>query len=569
MKESVPTEMMNVERTRWRCRALSLPTLRIDMAGARLPFDRVDGLDSPAIEQILNSEAIQTRLIDAAAEWATQDMPEPVRILEHLIAIPIPETERRRRAGYLIVVAREDDLNHDSAAERDGPGEGPRPIGALVERKAGCVHADNRADESYFAAIERIGAHTMGSVLSLAALLHWTLGDAIEIESKDRALDAFSAQLTESYEEISLLYRQSRLMTELATPMRFVEQSCAELYKTLAFSWVGAAFVSDRQVARDMVGARVAHGVDETGRDAARKMLDYALATASHSCPHVIAARCIVQDVGLKARSDMAISKVVRNNHTIGVIVAGDKIGDDVGVTSADLKLIDAAASSMGIFLENTCLYDDQQAMFLGTLEALTAAIDAKDCYTCGHSERVALLAVRLAQCVGIDTATADRVRISGLVHDIGKIGVPEAVLTKPGRLTNEEFELIKRHPEIGVRILRDIPQLADVLPGVLHHHERWDGNGYPYGLAGQEIPLFGRLLALADAFDAMSSTRTYRSAMGRAVVFDEIRKGTGRQFDPEFAPLFLTLDFTDYDRLVKAHQLRTPRTEVIREAAA
>src|SRR5690606_20290161 len=132
------------------------------------------------------------------------------------------------------------------------------------------------------------------------------------------------------------------------------------------------------------------------------------------------------------------------------------------------------------------------------------------------HSERVAYMATRLGEAIGLDAETAQRLHIAGLVHDVGKIGVPEAVLCKPGRLTDEEFKLIKLHPEIGHRILRDIPQLADVLPGVLSHHERWDGKGYPHGLAGEEIPMFGRLIAIADSFDAMSSTRTYRSAMPR-----------------------------------------------------
>src|SRR5690606_19492982 len=158
----------------------------------------------------------------------------------------------------------------------------------------------------------------------------------------------------------------------------------------------------------------------------------------------------------------------------------------------------------LSVFAENAGLYADQHALFMGTLEALTAAIDAKDRYTCGHSERVAHLACELGLASGLSPAAAERIRIAGLLHDVRKIGVPESVLTKPGRLTDEEFGQVRLHPTIGHRILKDIPQLQDVLPGVLHHHERWDGGGYPANLAGEQIPLIARILAVADAFDAM-----------------------------------------------------------------
>jgi HD-GYP domain-containing protein (c-di-GMP phosphodiesterase class II) len=148
-----------------------------------------------------------------------------------------------------------------------------------------------------------------------------------------------------------------------------------------------------------------------------------------------------------------------------------------------------------------------------------------------------------------------ERIRIAGLVHDVGKIGVPEAVLRKPGRLTDEEFEQIKRHPRIGYDILRDIGPLGDVLPGVLYHHERWDGRGYPEGLTAGEIPLMGRLLAVADAFDAMSSDRSYRPALPREKVLREMIDCAGSQFDPELVPIFVKLDLTEYDAMVARHE--------------
>ena len=140
------------------------------------------------------------------------------------------------------------------------------------------------------------------------------------------------------------------------------------------------------------------------------------------------------------------------------------------------------------------------------------------------------------------------------LVHDVGKIGVPESVLQKPDRLTREEFGLIQQHPEIGCRILRDVPQFSSVLPGVLHHHERWDGNGYPHGLSQSEIPLIAHILGVADTFDAMSSTRSYRQAMTRDVVIAEMVRCAGTQLDPALVSVFVMLDFARYDETVRRH---------------
>jgi HD-GYP domain-containing protein (c-di-GMP phosphodiesterase class II) len=211
----------------------------------------------------------------------------------------------------------------------------------------------------------------------------------------------------------------------------------------------------------------------------------------------------------------------------------------------------------LGVFHENLARFAEQQEMFLGTLRALTASIDAKDRYTRGHSERVGLMASKMASAMGLEKNTIEQYRIAGIVHDVGKIGVPEHVLAKPGRLTAEEFDLIKLHPGIGHNILKDIPALQQVLPGVLWHHERWDGRGYPDKLVGNNIPVIARVLALADTFDAMSSNRSYRPALPRAKVLDEIRQSAGTQFDPQLAPLFVTLDFSEFDYTLERHKER------------
>jgi response regulator RpfG family c-di-GMP phosphodiesterase len=177
---------------------------------------------------------------------------------------------------------------------------------------------------------------------------------------------------------------------------------------------------------------------------------------------------------------------------------------------------------------------------FLGAVRSLAEALDAKDRYTRGHSERVTLIARTLAEAIGMDDAQVERVRLAGTVHDIGKIGVPEKVLNKPGRLTDGEFEKVKVHSELGEKILKSLVRDEQILAYVRHHHERYGGGGYPDGIAGDEIPLGARLLAVADAYDAMTSDRPYREAVPEEEAQKQLLANRGNQFDPEVVDSFM-----------------------------
>ena len=181
---------------------------------------------------------------------------------------------------------------------------------------------------------------------------------------------------------------------------------------------------------------------------------------------------------------------------------------------------------------------------YIQTIRALAEAIDAKDAYTRGHSERVAVYASRIAHEMNLPTELIERVYFAGLLHDVGKIGIPDAIITKPDRLNDEEYEEIKRHPEIGAKILEPVEFLRSVVPCVRHHHEWYDGcsAGYPDRLSGDQIPLASRIIVVADTVEAMTSDRPYRKALPVDVVVKELHKYSGTQFDPVVVNAFLKL---------------------------
>jgi putative nucleotidyltransferase with HDIG domain len=198
----------------------------------------------------------------------------------------------------------------------------------------------------------------------------------------------------------------------------------------------------------------------------------------------------------------------------------------------------------------------------LEAVESLNATVDAKDPYTAGHSHRVQRIALAIGEELRLEAARLDALRFGGLFHDIGKLGVPDAVLTKPARLTPDEYELIKRHPDDGARIVEKFSRLAEAVPLIRHHHERWDGRGYPDGLAGEEIPLEAGIVGLADAWDAMTTDRPYHRALTLDEAVDEIRRNKGTQFAPGVVDAFFTA-------LRREPAVFRPDTPVARIAAA
>ncbi len=212
--------------------------------------------------------------------------------------------------------------------------------------------------------------------------------------------------------------------------------------------------------------------------------------------------------------------------------------------TGEDLDLLSAIGVQAGIALKRARLMKEMEELFFGSVRTLVAAIDAKDAYTHGHTERVTSYALELAREARGDERSLRIIRLAGLLHDVGKIGVPESVLNKPGALDDDEWEHMREHPGRGAEIIAHIrnPDVPAIAAAVRHHHERWDGTGYPDGLRGEACPLEARILAIADAFDAMTSDRPYRERRGGEEALAEIRSGAGKQFDPSLAAIFVRI---------------------------
>jgi hypothetical protein len=237
--------------------------------------------------------------------------------------------------------------------------------------------------------------------------------------------------------------------------------------------------------------------------------------------------------------------------HGVGVGLSGRLLLSDLGYAAYGL-MIAALWSVVGAFAPLLVLiplfvarwavaqFAEQQKAYEATVGALCQAVETKDFYTRGHSDRVSRGSVMIAREIGMRGERVEAIRYAGMLHDVGKLGVPTKVLQKTGKLTEEEYAAIQLHPMRGLDIVREIGFLDEALAGIMHHHERIDGRGYPMGLAGDEIPEFARVLAVADAFDSMTSTRSYRGARPVDEAIEELRKWSGTQFDPAFVDAFV-----------------------------
>ncbi|HEX8339351.1 MAG TPA: HD domain-containing phosphohydrolase [Tepidisphaeraceae bacterium] len=377
------------------------------------------------------------------------------------------------------------------------------------------------------------------------------LRDQLRLDGLNREVESLSGQLANTYEELSLIYRLSGGMKVNRSTSEFFKQACLDVMDVVGVRGMGVVLKAENLEPR----GPVLYGATSLPPGAVHKLSDQMIERLKKK-----SAAILVND--LSADGDFAwiaqhaqrllAVPLQRDSQVLGCLFCFDKSDGDFD--TVDAKLLTSIANESAIYLENAILFQDVRGLMMGLLHSLVSAVDAKDTYTCGHSERVALIGREIAVNAGLPQPIIERTYMAGLLHDVGKIGVPEHVLQKPGKLDDQEFALMKQHPEIGGRILRDVKQLEDVLPGVLHHHERYDGRGYPSKLAGEAIPLLGRIICLADSFDAMTSNRTYRRALPFEVAMVEIKNSAGAQFDPQLTEAFIRIGEPRLRELTSGH---------------
>jgi response regulator RpfG family c-di-GMP phosphodiesterase len=366
-----------------------------------------------------------------------------------------------------------------------------------------------------------------------------------EIARSEEEIESVSQNLANTYEEISLIYRLTHNLR--------ISRSDDELGR-LALKWL-ADVVPAQALALHMLpreqedetlpaGSRressvMIHGDSPIDEQEFVETVDM-LELCPTSQPVVLNESQVGQDDWpLGEIHQLVAVPLTEGDKLLGHLAAINHV-DDLEFGTVEASLLNSVAAILSIHSSNIELYRQQRELLEGVIRALISSIDAKDPYTCGHSDRVARISVRLAQQMACENTLVEAIYLSGLLHDIGKIGIDDAVLRKPGKLTDEEYEHIKTHVSVGHKILRDLRKLDEVLPVVLHHHESWDGKGYPGRLGGEDIPFSARIVAVADAYDAMASNRPYRQGMPIEKIEAIFRSGAGQQWDPDIVDALL-----------------------------
>ena len=363
-------------------------------------------------------------------------------------------------------------------------------------------------------------------------------------------IELISNELAQTYEELMLLYKMSTNMKVTQSDANYLQMACDNLIELVKVEGI-AIFIEKKINSSKKLVLTAGTGliaIDHRGENMHEVLFERLLAELQNGSEALLDSEV---DAPFKyewlGRVRNIIAVPLRGNgKTVGMMVATNRL-DKADFDSIDVKLFNSVANECAIFIENQGLFRELKELFIGSLKALTNSIDAKDQYTRGHSERVAFIskwiAEKYSQTEKLSSEEIQKIYLAGLLHDIGKIGISELVLRKPGQLTDEEFEQIKSHPSIGAGILSEIRQMSEIVPGVLCHHERYDGTGYPRGISGDDIPLAGKIVMIADTFDAMTSKRTYRNALALETAISEIEKGLGTQFDPEVGSIFINSD--------------------------
>jgi HD-GYP domain-containing protein (c-di-GMP phosphodiesterase class II) len=361
-----------------------------------------------------------------------------------------------------------------------------------------------------------------------------------ELAEIAQEIESLAQEVAHSYEELSLLYDISAELTAVSdapTVCRHVLEKATSVIQAKR----GAIFLTAEGDSHLEPIAVKGFGVEAAADFAARSaegLIGRVMATGEGELLEDQAVLPDEERLEPQDRSPLAPPLIVCSlkvrERVLGVIVIANKAYGK-HFTSGDLKLLTAIASQAAVALLNTRVYEESRHILLSTIRSLVAAIDARDSHTIGHSERVTKLAVAIGSELGLPSDELEDLMFAAELHDIGKLTLPDSIFAKRDRLTAGEWEMVMRHPERGAEMIMHIRHMERILPGILHHHERYDGKGYPRGLSGIDIPINARIIAVADSFDAITSSRPYRhgATWTAQQVLEELEALAGSQYDP------------------------------------
>jgi HD-GYP domain-containing protein (c-di-GMP phosphodiesterase class II) len=361
--------------------------------------------------------------------------------------------------------------------------------------------------------------------------------------AQERVLDQMTDQLSQAYDEINLLYRFGRVLQPdesfAASAERLLGETAELVERRALIFWQPETEKAAWSIGPELETTPALRWVCETRPALEGIHADFArqMRAGGAAGPNRVSG-CVRAPQG-------TIDYVVAAVHTRSALtgfVGAFRPSEAEPFETGELRLLECLAQELSNTATTRDLLRELREMLFNTVRGLVAAIDAKDEYTRGHSERVFHLSVRIGERLRLPPEQLQTLSWGSLLHDIGKIAIQHQILNKPARLTDEEYRTIQSHPERGCRVLEPIPQLRSVLPAIRHHHERVDGRGYPDGLAGEAIPLLARIIAVADTYDAITSTRAYREARSVAYACEQIAQGAGTQFDAGVARAFLEM---------------------------
>ncbi len=382
---------------------------------------------------------------------------------------------------------------------------------------------------------------------------HRRLGETVEPEGPREVY-----QLADSFNEMIIALRQrfkefnglldcSRLASASLDPHDVMQTILENAYPLVGCA-EGIGFILDRNERLLNISVwpgRVLGSEEETSLFMGRGCVWKAALTSKTAVLNADSNECIYcshicgQWARQKGYGSIIATPLVGRENVVGVLMFMMRENE---VPEETIKLSEALANQGALVVENARLFDNLKESYLSTVIALAAAVEARDPYTRNHCERVADYAEALARRLNLPDDEIEKIRQASLLHDIGKIGIPDRILLKGGALSEAEYDVIKTHPVISASIIADIPFLEDIVPLIRHHHERFDGKGYPSGLKGEQIPLGARIIAIADAFDAMTENRPYRSALSRREALEELLKAQNEQFDGSLTKAFIDM---------------------------